>query len=382
MRTHAEAMESHSAEVDAAEEVLGAAAEAAVKQFLQRVRTFVGLSLTAAGTEQPPDGADATQFNLWWTEAVDANLLAQMTEIWKSGYHAQTSVASGLSALPAWLASAKNRLTFTTSEDAWDLARSIIARGLATGAGHERMARELAAAFDWDHDAKAWRSIKDETDAQLDAILDTFGSPGAPAREQAKSLPSVAPIYEWRAYAQRRIDATESTWRARATRISRTEAGGALNAGAYAAYAALGIQQIEWLNTKGPTADRTRISHREEPEGCGGQVRLVGHPFSVGGFPMFFPGDPAGPPQEVINCRCTIVATVDQPAPRATLPTEHNGVTMPWAVTAGSPSFASESDDPKVDDVEGCDCWACTGKPAPKAPGFTYTNPTESWRMR
>jgi len=30
-------------------------------------------------------------------------------------------------------------------------------------------------------------------------------------------------------------------------------------------------------------------------------------PFTVGGFPLLFPGDPMGPPEEVINCRCDAV---------------------------------------------------------------------------
>lgn len=45
---------------------------------------------------------------------------------------------------------------------------------------------------------------------------------------------------------------------------------------------------------------RTRPTHRVAE----GQRVPVGQPFIVGGFPMMFPGDPLGPPQERINCRC------------------------------------------------------------------------------
>jgi hypothetical protein len=30
----------------------------------------------------------------------------------------------------------------------------------------------------------------------------------------------------------------------------------------------------------------------------------------VMGIPLDFPGDPAGPPEEIINCRCTMIPVV------------------------------------------------------------------------
>ena len=56
----------------------------------------------------------------------------------------------------------------------------------------------------------------------------------------------------------------------------------------------------EWLAT---LDDRTRATHRVAHE----QVREIGEPFSVGGHPLRFPGDPAGPASETINCRCRVV---------------------------------------------------------------------------
>ena len=48
---------------------------------------------------------------------------------------------------------------------------------------------------------------------------------------------------------------------------------------------------------------RVRESHRE----VDGQVRDLGMPWYVDGFPLLFPGDPMGPPETVINCRCDLV---------------------------------------------------------------------------
>ncbi len=102
-----------------------------------------------------------------------------------------------------------------------------------------------------------------------------------------------------------RVDVSLSTtaserWPNRATVIARTEAIGALNAGrhdAFRAYAADSEEELfqVWL----ATADsRTRETHRL----ADGQRVPLGEPFEVGGFSLRFPGDPSGPPQEVIQC--------------------------------------------------------------------------------
>lgn len=95
----------------------------------------------------------------------------------------------------------------------------------------------------------------------------------------------------------------QSSWEGRATTIARTEAIGAMNGGRFDAYAALSaelgepLEQI-WLATED---SRTRPTH----DLADGQRVPLGQPFIVGGFELRFPGDPLGPPQEVINCRCT-----------------------------------------------------------------------------
>lgn len=94
-------------------------------------------------------------------------------------------------------------------------------------------------------------------------------------------------------------------WPSRAMTIAVTEANRANNAGAYAAglqsESVEGIQlRKQWLATNDA---RTRHDHRE----ADGQVRSLRQPFDVDGWPLQFPGDPTGPPHEVINCRCALV---------------------------------------------------------------------------
>lgn len=107
-----------------------------------------------------------------------------------------------------------------------------------------------------------------------------------------------------------RIDSVLSTtqserWPNRATVIARTETIGALNAGRADAFRVVAADSDEelfnfWLATDD---NRTRHTHREAE----GQRVPVGTPFQVGGHDLRFPGDPEGPPQEVIQCRCTML---------------------------------------------------------------------------
>lgn len=52
---------------------------------------------------------------------------------------------------------------------------------------------------------------------------------------------------------------------------------------------------------------RTRPSHAA----ASGQRRRVGEPFDIGGYPALYPGDPALPAGESINCRCFLRPSVD-----------------------------------------------------------------------
>jgi F like protein len=107
-----------------------------------------------------------------------------------------------------------------------------------------------------------------------------------------------------------RVDSVLSTtgserWPNRATVVARTETIGALNAGRHDAFRMVAADSDEplemfWLATDD---HRTRQTH----EVAEGQRVPVGTPFVVGGAELRFPGDPSGPPQEVIQCRCTML---------------------------------------------------------------------------
>ncbi len=86
----------------------------------------------------------------------------------------------------------------------------------------------------------------------------------------------------------------------RARTIAMTETHSAATAANDGAAQASGLQlKRSWLTARD---EKTRDTHAE----ADGQVRGMDEPFDVGGYKLMRPGDPEGPPQEVIRCRCVV----------------------------------------------------------------------------
>lgn len=106
-----------------------------------------------------------------------------------------------------------------------------------------------------------------------------------------------------------RIDALlddSERWTGRARTIARTEVISANNAGArqsvFATADALGVPRGDVARGWLATADsRTRETHAD----ADGQIVFGDEPYVVGGYDLDSPGDPNGPPEEVVNCRCS-----------------------------------------------------------------------------
>jgi hypothetical protein len=101
---------------------------------------------------------------------------------------------------------------------------------------------------------------------------------------------------------QKLLTSGSEWWENRAKVIARTETNRAWNAGVLAA-----AQYYEpptgrgWTKTWDADLDgHERPSHRR----ADGQTRGLTDTFQVGGEDLRFPGDPAGSPANVINCRC------------------------------------------------------------------------------
>lgn len=74
-----------------------------------------------------------------------------------------------------------------------------------------------------------------------------------------------------------------------------------------------GMLTVTALGDKGFTRKRWVTKHdakvRETHRHAEGQTTPLEEPFTVGGFPLMYPGERGGPASEIINCRCVIVGT-------------------------------------------------------------------------
>lgn len=100
--------------------------------------------------------------------------------------------------------------------------------------------------------------------------------------------------------------------RYRRDNISRTETMRSSNAGSQALFGAMRVQKHEWWGTGD---DRLRDSHlvawmKYSEGGNPGPIPIT-QPFEVGSSRLMQPGDPSGAPEDVIQCRCTVLPYMD-----------------------------------------------------------------------
>lgn len=146
--------------------------------------------------------------------------------------------------------------------------------------------------------ANRLQNIPDEVYGLVQHVIDSGTTNGASIPDVTKQV-------------QELFDATGSpTWKNRARTVARTEVVGAYNGGLYDAFSMLveSDPETKWVKRWLATEDhRTRPDHKE----ADGQTAPWGQPFTVGGFQMQYPHDPEGPPQQVINCRCTMLLEIE-----------------------------------------------------------------------
>jgi hypothetical protein len=182
---------------------------------------------------------------------------------------------------------------------AWREAVDLIVSGEIRKALSVAFRRVLGAAYPWDQRVRATAYLA-EVRNRLVRVPDEVFS--LVAHQVATGVNLGEGIPELRARIDNILSTTASErWPNRATVIARTEAVGALNAGRAEAFRVVAeedpdtIYERLWLSTDD---HRTRSTHEE----ADGQRVPLNSPFIVGGFELAFPGDPSGPPQEVIQC--------------------------------------------------------------------------------
>jgi uncharacterized protein with gpF-like domain len=141
---------------------------------------------------------------------------------------------------------------------------------------------------------------------------------------EGESIPELA------ARVEEILTVTETgTWGNRAATVARTEVTSANGAGALAAGAQRQAEERQpmvktWVaTTRPPSSLRTRPDHLE----ADGQTVPLTDPFIIGTSPMQYPGDPRGPANEVVNCRCTLIVRGADEAPTSTVDRQFPGGT-------------------------------------------------------
>jgi hypothetical protein len=215
-------------------------------RFLDRVRPAV---LREGGID-PGRVSDHVQF---WTDAVDNEVLPEVEGVLAAAWRRVTRAGDPPTDpyVSTYLNAAGNRMR-NTPDEVYAMIVMEVERGITEGLALER--------------------VRDE----IQLILTATGTPH---------------------------------WRNRAMTVARTETIGAVNAGIFRG-AQLEAEVrgdvapfLQWIST---ADERTRPSHLAADK----QRTLLGQPFTVGGAQLLFPGDPRGPAQEVINCRCSILPIV------------------------------------------------------------------------
>lgn len=187
---------------------------------------------------------------------------------------------------------------------AWrDAVEAIVYRGAIYEALQSAYRAIFGADFPWDKRVFVTRYLTEVTNRLVrvpDEVFDLVAGQIAQGAGLGETLSKIV----------KRVDTVLSTtetprWQNRAVVIARTETIGALNGGrldAFRAFAEDEDEELEklWLST---SDSRTRPTHRAADQ----QRTPLGMPFLVGGFSIEFPGDPMGPAQEVIQCRCTML---------------------------------------------------------------------------
>lgn len=246
-----------------------------------------------------------------WSDVVNHEMIDPIKAFWKSAFGTTTQFDTPVPEVPdPFILNVVDRLSRTANpsipEGAFEQVKEAQRLAYQQGWSVDQLARDIAERLSWEPNKDYWKSVKMDTEAAIEKILDPYGKPGTPAREYARLHdPAVRTLQTTRSEAVDRINADQSTWKARATRIARTEATAGWNGGAMAAITAEGFTHKRWLATHD---SHTRPTHMAADR----ETVALSAPFVVGGSLLQFPGDPTGAADEVINCRCSMIGVKDE----------------------------------------------------------------------
>lgn len=216
-------------------------------RVLAAIRSWVPMLRSSVMAFGAPVPAAVDEARPAWADQVDAQIMPALETVVDHGWRWQSGepFVSGNSFTQAQLALTRNLLV-RIPDDVYNAIFAELSDGVARGESMEAIS------------------------AQIDAKLLTSGS-------------------QW--------------WDNRANVITRTETNRAWNAGVLAAAQYYEPPTTRWVKVWDADLDgHERPAHRR----ADGQSRSLTDTFQVGGEDLRFPGDPAGRPENVINCRCSM----------------------------------------------------------------------------
>lgn len=248
----------------------------AMDEYLKQAATNLGLDNLTAAAGDIPDVSTAWPPPQLWVQLVEQYVLPVVQQIFMQSFEAAVSgVAASVDLwVQAHIATVKDRLSPSKwPAMAFEYVRDLVSQAVDQGKSPQELANEL------------------------------------------KQVLSIGGTVDGR-----------NVWEFDARRIARTETIGAYNSGTY--NGAVAWQQAtgqtrykQWLAT---SDSRTRETHAIANH----QIQPFGERFSVGGFGLQYPGDPTGPAQEVIQCRCALNILSEAEAQRALIASSIEGKTM------------------------------------------------------
>lgn len=264
------------------EPVMSAAVLAGIGAVLDEIRAAV---MSASGV---PNLAAWNGTSLAWETFILNGPIADMVEriighvLAMDGYRSSTVTYARQHIQTVW-----SRLR-DWPQEAWAEVAAELDAGIAAGLDARQLRERVG-------DALNVTALTRTTEAEMEQLYDRIEQGVSPATE-AELRARIRDLAGTADRARRR-------WEWRADRIARTEVAGAVNAGiaAFAAESETATGRA-WHKQWWSSLDtRVRATHRA----AHGQVAPPGGRFTVGGAALRFPGDPLGPPQETINCRCS-----------------------------------------------------------------------------
>ncbi len=231
--------------------------EQLVGRILRRISRSTAATITRGGPRHVVTVEDMTVITGQWLRHLDAEVMPALAGVY----------GTAAAAMAADLTSLEREVAALTAPDATEFLAEARNRLVAVG----------------DH---LWEAARDQL------------TEGMAAGEDMRQLAA-------------RVQAAAGVAEPRAMVIARTEVIAANNAATIAQARLVDDPTMikEWLATPD---QRTRETHHQ----ADGQRRYIGERFQVGDAFLDFPGDPTGPPGEIIQCRCSMAFDFDdQPNP-------------------------------------------------------------------